>query len=173
MVNTLACSKVFEDTGLVSVKSMVFGDTSLIFVHNKLLGTMANNGKWSGTEEVRTTIRGGWDLHPFGADVTIVGAVEGKYYVCLQGTSFNGSIDTVPRVIIHSLIHAGGAKGNSEEISEYIYFPADRAGTKTTPSATGVIRRRPKHDLEWMNYKENKTNQYTGVYDGIMEKCTP
>ena len=171
MGNTPACSKAFEDAGLTSAKTMV-SDYKLIFVHNKLLGTMANNAKWSGTEPLRIGIRDQWGATPYAGDVTLVGSNEGKYYVCLQGSSFNNSIDTPQRVITHALIHAGGAKGNSEEIAEYINFPADRAGTATTPAGVGVIHRRPIHDLEWMNYRENKTNQYTGAYDAIMEKST-
>ena len=72
MGDSPVCTKAFENAGLVSVHSMIF-EGGLVFVHDKLLGTMANNAKWGGSEYLRIKTRQMWEDNQTTADVTPVG----------------------------------------------------------------------------------------------------
>lgn len=172
MANTAACSQVFEDAGLISVNSMIFNG-ELVFVRFNLLTSSENNSKWGGSEQMRVLLDDQWRAHPFSGDVTPAGPQDEKYkyIVSLKRASFDNSVDTVPRVIIHALIHAGGAIGKDTKTAitttESLTripgqrFPTAPVKTKTT---TEIVPKTPyEHDLVWMGRK----------YERIMEVCTP
>ena len=161
------CGRAFQAAGLTLVYEMATKG-NLIFVHNNSIQTGDNNKYWAGNEDLRKQITGAFaEVVRRGgltADVTPTKAINGNHYVFLSAYAFDDTIDTVPKVIIHALAHAGGAEGKGDPIEYILRLPA--VGTE-------FASRRPKHDLEWMNYKNNSELQYTGVYDGIIKACLP
>ena len=145
MYYSKACASAFKAAGLTPVNEMI-DNGGLSFVHNNLLGKMANNSKWQGTESTRIGIRNGFEAHAYTADVTLVGpdASSDRYYVGLNENSFNNSVDTPPRVIVHALMHAGGARGESG------------------PLPGGKHARKREHDLSQMN---------PAKYEQMMKNC--
>lgn len=173
MANSSVCSKAFENAGLTSVSSMI--DTgNLIFVREGLLQSPTNNNSWLGSEELRTGMNAEFKKSLTVNGATPVGQVNGNYYVSLRIRTFTGKDDTPKNIIIHELIHAGGASGSYDSFSYEVVEPKTTFGKNQLPIANPNQGRKemrtlfPKHDLEWMNYKDGK---YVGVYDQIIKNC--
>lgn len=159
MYNNPECSKAFEAAGLRSVHSMM-NSGHVVFVHKRLLGRMANNASWLGNETFRTSILAGFDEYPLAADVTLIGQQRnGNYYSGLSGRAFGGAIDTVPRVIVHSLIHAAGRPGSGADVTDVYTLPSIPPLTQDPIVVTRT--RKPAHDLEYMG----------PAYERIMKAC--
>ena len=168
MYDTDACSKAFEAAGLQSVKSMR-DSGQMIFVHERTVVDESKRGLWSPDTNLSSQMRDMFLASVYYNGVTPPGGYNGNYYVGLRDRAFGGDDGAPIDIIIHELIHAGGAKRDESPIPNRVYFPPDRAGTAWSRGGWGIVgERKPKHDLEGLNFKDGK---YTGAYDNIIRAC--
>ena len=159
--------KAFEEAGLTPLNKMM--EKQFIFVRKQFMEDHQETA-WLGDEVLYMVITEAFQKTST-ADVTPVNGYNGNYYVALRNNSFNGSVDTPRRVIVHAIMHAGRAEGRNDPVPNIVYFPPDRVGSVMTPGGYGKVGyRKPKHDLEWMNFSGDS---YTGVYEKILRTCAP
>ncbi|MBX3292730.1 MAG: hypothetical protein KF881_07555 [Acidobacteria bacterium] len=169
MYGNEACDKAFEAAGLESLTTMM-NKGSLVFVYDGLLLDSGNDSSWLGDSYLRSRF-----LDLFSPSLTVRGAAhrgpyKGNYYISLRRTAFTNTGDTAINIIIHELIHAGGARHDMNPISVPTY---EVRGGNYSP--VRVIRKgnqmvKPKHDLEWLNFENG---EYVGHYDKIIKACQP
>jgi hypothetical protein len=168
MATNEKCEEAFKAAGLTPVSEMV--KKGLNVVHREKLGSEQYNSEWRGKENIRLGMKAQWETidknRRISADVTSIDAQEGQYYVSFGPNTWDGSIDTPGNNIIHSLIHAAGAPRRLDPIKDVSVWSKMTGQNKVSDYP-------PKHDLDWMNYKDNDGRQYTGLYDKIIEACTP
>ncbi len=170
MYENNACSKAFEAAGLKSVRTMM-DQAQLTFVHARTVLDESKSEQWSPDTNLSSQMRDMFRASVYYNGVTPPGGYNGNYYVGLRDRAFGGDDGAPIDIIIHELIHAGGASRDESPIPNRLYFPPDRAGTACSRGGWGIVgERKPKHDLEYLNFKHGT---YTGAYDKIIRACQP